>query len=102
MNLPIGVDDRLAERRGRFQFIVLAVGQGDVVHGQLAGQFPGRMSPHAVGHHEEVPPLLIVVKIRRQHDIPGILVILPAHTDISDGGVADAFVEVGHVMSVGG
>jgi len=75
VDLVVGVENRGQNGLGGRLIEQFAVVQRDDVGGHFAGQFARRVSPHAVGHHEDVAALAKVVLAPRQHHGVGILVV---------------------------
>ena len=71
---------------GRRKLAVLVIQVRNAVGGDLAGQFAGRVSPHAVGHHEQVAA--VAVQIGRVGDHLGqrVLIRRAAHADVAQVG----------------
>ena len=91
MDLAVRIDERLFQRLGGTQFLIVIVQMRQVVHGQLAGQFSRRMGSHPVRDHEDMPARRPSLFILGEHDREGILVHGPPHSDVGPD----------HVLQVG-
>jgi hypothetical protein len=72
---------------------------GYAIYGHFASQFPGRMSSHAVGNHEEMAILFPSVLALRQLDRCRILIIRPAHTQIGDHRIVNGDLPIRFVFA---
>ena len=95
VDLVVGVEDGRENGLGRRLVQPLPIDQGDGVGGHLAGQLAGRMGPHAVGHHEEVAPLLEIGLASGQDRRVGVLVVGAPKAHVAQRGVFQAMVPGG-------
>ena len=85
VDLAVGVFDGRTQgfRRGTIHQLMVAQRHG--VDGQFAGQLARRVGPHAVGHHEQVPPLLKGGLAAGDRHRQGILVVGTPQAQVAEG-----------------
>ena len=85
IDLGIRLAERPQQRLGRRKLGVLAIEVRHAFDGQLAGQLAGRMSSHAVGHHQQMAAGLKQLRRIGGQQRVRILIRRAAHADVGQG-----------------
>jgi hypothetical protein len=93
---PAAVDFRIRIENGLFQsfgggqLAIVVIQVPDVLDGQFAGQFSRRMRPHPVGDQKRMAAVLPRLLVFGEHNGMRILIVGPAHPDVSSRDVLQA------------